>query len=407
MIQKATNKPAAAYLRRSTDKQPQSIEDQKSELRRYADEHGFTIIAEYTDDAKSGTSVEGRDGFLRMIADAERPNRPFQFVLVYDVKRLGRTDMDEAGYYRYRLRQCGVEVVYVAEGFTGRPSDDVQRFMKQYLAREESRGLSLVTIRGQLSSVKEGWWSGGMPPYGYDLEYVGPSGEVLNTVRYLETGEKAVFDLDGRAIRTLSKGQRHAKGDGDKTRLVLSLPERVELVKEIFKMYVDLDMGFKAIANNLNERHIPSPKNGKYSSSTYAGWSTSTVRSIIMNRQYTGDMVWNRRTSAKFHRIADERAVEYDNGGKRSLAWNDEDNFIVVPDTHPAIIDRETFEKGQRLQGQRGGTHYTVAHRSGRSKTSQYLLSGLIKCACCGHSFSGIGTPKGKPRKDGTKVKTY
>ena len=56
--------PAAVYLRRSTDRQEKSLEDQRKEIIRYAAEHGFGIVAEFVDDGVSGTSGETRKGFL-------------------------------------------------------------------------------------------------------------------------------------------------------------------------------------------------------------------------------------------------------------------------------------------------------------------------------------------------------
>ena len=72
-------KPAAAYLRRSTDRQEQSIRDQRTELQRRAEEDGYRIgdEYEYKDDAISGTSVKGRKAFLR--ARTDNPMRLHQF----------------------------------------------------------------------------------------------------------------------------------------------------------------------------------------------------------------------------------------------------------------------------------------------------------------------------------------
>ena len=51
--------PAVAYLRRSTDRQEQSIGDHRKVIRRYADENGYQLLDEYVDDAISGTLITG------------------------------------------------------------------------------------------------------------------------------------------------------------------------------------------------------------------------------------------------------------------------------------------------------------------------------------------------------------
>ena len=148
--------PAVAYLRRSTDRQEQSIGDQRKAIERHAQEYGFDILDYYVDDAISGTSSEERKAFLKLIADAGESDCPWRYVLVYDIKRFGRLDNDEAGYYRFQLRRHGVEVVYVSEGFNGDDTDDLLRPVKQWQARQESKELSKVTIRGLVSRASAG-----------------------------------------------------------------------------------------------------------------------------------------------------------------------------------------------------------------------------------------------------------
>ena len=103
---------AVGYVRRSTDRQEQSIEDQKKALETYAIENNLSLAKFYIDDAISGTSTLGRRAFRQMIKDAESPTSKFDLIIVYDVKRFGRIDNDEAGFYRHRLRTHGVEVRY-------------------------------------------------------------------------------------------------------------------------------------------------------------------------------------------------------------------------------------------------------------------------------------------------------
>ena len=157
-IGSANFNPVVGYLRRSTDRQEQSINDQRQVIEGYAVNNGYNVIDYYIDDAISGASSEGRASFLRLIQDAKQSDCPFKFVLVYDIKRFGRVDNDEAGYYRYQLRSNGVEIIYVSEGFNGDDTDDLLRPVKQWQARQELKDLSKVTIRSLLSRADGGWW---------------------------------------------------------------------------------------------------------------------------------------------------------------------------------------------------------------------------------------------------------
>ena len=133
--------PAVLYLRRSTDRQEQSIGDQRSHLQRYAAEQGFELVGEYVDDGISGTSAEGRAQFQRMVREAQG-NPKFRYILAYDVKRFSRGDWREVGYYCHLLMQRGVEVVYATENFGDDFTSELIRPMRQWQARQESVDLT-------------------------------------------------------------------------------------------------------------------------------------------------------------------------------------------------------------------------------------------------------------------------
>src|SRR5210317_1739551 len=192
-----TKTRTVGYVRRSTDRQEQSIDDQKKALKLYAAENGLQFLKFYVDDAISGTSAIGRRAFQQMIEDAQSQIRPFDIIVVYDVKRFGRVDNDEAGYYRHILRANGVEVRYVSENFNGDTTDDLLRPVKQWQARQESKDLSKVTIRGLLSKSDTGCWMGGVPPHGYDLRYENCEGKFLLILRYMPDGSKQILDKTG------------------------------------------------------------------------------------------------------------------------------------------------------------------------------------------------------------------
>jgi len=400
---------AAGYVRRSTDKQEQSIEDQKKAIQKYIDENGFRFLRFYIDDAISGTSTLGRRAFLQMIADAEKPSCDFNKIIVYDVKRFGRLDNDEAGYYRHRLRCHGVEICYLSENFNGDSTDDLLRPVKQWQARQESKDLSKVTIRGLLSKAQTGFWMGGTPPYGYDLHYENADGQFLMILRYMPDGSKQVLNEQGKVVRILSRGESLNISKRDHARLTSSDPERVKVIGRIFKMYAEEGKGYKSSADTLNQQGIATPRGPEWSCIYSGKWTDTTIRAILVNPLYAGDMVWNRRTDGRFHRISNGQAIDRQNIHGARLVPNHKQDWIVVRDAHPALISRRLFEQArQRLEAepssirQRGKNH----GRTWNGQRSRFILSGLMKCGLCSNRYQGVTRVKGKRRLDGTPVKT-
>lgn len=402
---------AVGYLRRSTDRQEQSISDQKKAIEAYATLDGLQLVRFYTDDAISGATALQRKAFQELIADAQKAACPFSIVVVYDIKRFGRGDNDEAGYYRHVLRMHGVEVRYVTENFSGDGTDDLLRPVKQWQAREESKDLSRVTIRGLLSRVEKGLWMGGTPPYGYDLRYEAQDGSTLSIVRYLPDGRKEVFDARGTLQRTLAKGESIQVSKKDRARLVPSDPARVEVARRIFAMAAIDEKGLGAIANALNREGVPSPRGPLWARIYRGAWSQCTVKAILDNPIYTGDMVWNRRTDARFFKITAGRATERKCAYGARLVPNPREDWIRIPDAHPALVSHRLAANAQRARNERAAIpRYDLPTRvvgGWTGKRSRYLLSGLITCGRCGARYEGVRRTKGKRRADGSKVLTY
>ena len=406
---------AVGYVRRSTDRQEQSIQDQKKALEAYAAEHSLRLVKFYVDDAISGTSTLGRRAFQQMIQDAQKTGKSFDKIIVYDVKRFGRIDNDEAGYYRYILRTNGVEVLYVSENFNGDTTDDLVRPVKQWQARQESKDLSKVTIRGLLSKVEGGWWMGGVPPYGYDLRYENAAGQFLFIVRFMPDGSKQVLNEQGKFIRTLARGESLNISKLDRAKLTLSDPERVKVIKQIFKMYAEQGKGYKSLADTLNQQGIPTPRGPQWSHIYSGKWTDTTIRAILVNPIYAGDMVWNRRTDARFHRISRGRAVDREKVHAARLVPNQKEDWITVRDAHPAIISRRLFglarqrcENNIKSIEQRGcNPGFTNHGKTWNGQRSRFILSGLLRCALCDSRYQGVSRRKSKKRMDGTRVKTY
>lgn len=475
------------YLRRSTDRQEQSIGDQRVAVERFARERGIRLLRHYIDDGISGTSTAGRRAFQDLIADAERLARlrrsravdehtdAFTVVVCYDVKRFGRVDNDEAGYYRHILKRCGVEVLYASEGFTGGGVDDLLRPVKQWQARQESKDLAKVVIRGLVSKATNpreseerdllrvrrgdeergaagvttssdsedsgalpgggggGWWMGGAPPYGYDLRYESASGRFIFTVRFERDGTKTLLDEQGESVRELAKGESVAVSKRDRCRLALGDPVRVEVVKRVFRLYVEERKGFKAIATALNTSGAPTARCREWAPHYSGRWSMTSVRAMLLNPAYCGDLAWNRRTDARFYRIAGGRAVEREASSgfgvqspARRLEHNDESDWIVARDAHAPIVTRRLWEAAREMLGSdRGaacgdfkippfsapgpgsGGGVGGARRPWAGERTKFLLAGLVRCGRCGNSYEGRIDRPGKPNAEGQRSKSY
>jgi DNA invertase Pin-like site-specific DNA recombinase len=322
--------PAVTYYRMSDDKQEASIPQQRAEVLRYAARHGYVIVREYIDEGISGDATEKRVQFQKMLADAKERG-DFEVVLCWDQDRFGRFDPLEAGYWIKPLRDVGVRLETVAQGridwddFAGQIVYAVQQGGKHQFLRDISRN----TTRGHLSSVVEkGRWQGGPAPYAYVV-------------------------VDGK--------------------LALGDPERVEVVRWLFRTYADGAMTIRAMAAHLNARGVPSPAGGL--------WYDNTIHKILIRRAYVGDAVWNRRHEGKYHAVVGGEVTARKRGAKREELPADQ--WVIRPDAHPAIVDRETFGRVQRRLAE------TPSHGTRRRPGALFLLSRLLYCGNCRSAMIG------------------
>jgi len=187
---------------------------------------------------------------------------------------------------------------------------------------------------------------------------------------------------------------------------VLGHPDRIKLVKQIFDWYVLEGVGYKSIADRLNQAGVPTPTGGRRRTSKEAKWCSTTIMSILQNPVYTGDMVWNRLSFAKFHKISNGQAVQTRNFPGHGPSRNGQEDWIVHRNNHPEIITRTRFDQAQKRREATAKFGYANTHNVGRGARSPYLLTGLIRCSHCGHKWIGYTVHKGRRRKDGSNVKT-
>jgi hypothetical protein len=131
-------------------------------------------------------------------------------------------------------------------------------------------------------------------------------------------------------------------------------------------------------------------------------WNTGTVRELLRNPVYVGDIVWNRETSARCVRLLDgalsgKLAMHKSRTSGRRIAWarNDPKDHIVLRDRHEPIISREDFAAAQAVFEERAKRHLD---EEGLAPTRRsFALGGQLFCGKCDTGmFSRTATVKGR-----------
>jgi DNA invertase Pin-like site-specific DNA recombinase len=257
------------YVRMSTDHQKYSTENQAEAIRTYAERRNIQITDIYTDAGKSGLSLDGRDSLKRLIEDVQAGRAEFSMILVLDVTRWGRfQDADESAYYEYICRRAGIDVQYVAEQFEndGSTSSTIVKSLKRAMAGEYSRELSNKVFAGQCRLIQKGFRQGGPAGYGLRRVLVGEDGQAKSELRRKE----------------------HKSLQTDRVILVPGPPEEIEVVKGIYRDFLDGGLTEAEIADGLNQRGL--------ANDLERPWTRTMVVQILTNEKYIGNNVFNRKS---------------------------------------------------------------------------------------------------------------
>ncbi len=264
-------RPAAMYVRMSTDHQKYSTENQADAIKEYAARHSIEIVKTYTDSGKSGLKIEGRDALKQLIEDVQTGKADFTAILVLDVTRWGRfQDADESAYYEYICRRAGIDVLYVAEQFEndGSPVSTIVKGVKRAMAGEYSRELSAKVFAGQCRLIEMGYKQGGTAGYGLRRMLINEQGE-----------EKGMLKIG-----------EHKSLITDRVILVPGPHEEVENVRWMYRAFVEEGLKEGQIAAQMNQRGLVTDLGRP--------WTRATVHQVLTNEKYIGNNVFN-RTSFK------------------------------------------------------------------------------------------------------------
>ena len=226
--------------------------------------------------------------------------------------------------------------------------------------------------RGQLDFFEIGFHSAHGP-----ISHIEGSIKALQSAMYLANlaqkvhrGQKGAVGR-GQIAGGRSFGYRPVKGEPGRVEIV---EDEARVVRRIFSEYL-AGRGPREIAGRLNAEGIPAPKGPKWNASTIYG-SRKRANGVLQNALYNGEIVWNRQRFRKNPATA-----------TRVSRANDSADWVRTPAPDLRVVDAKTFAAAQARRQERSADQ----PHTGRPR---HLLSGLIKCGCCGSSYTVAGRDK-------------
>lgn len=224
----------------SSNQREESITAQKRFISMYADNNNMEVIEWYVDKAKTGKTAD-RPQFQKLLNDVKN-NPTFKAVIVHKYDRFSRNTKDTL-YYTELFRDYGIEIFSVSENIDQTPAGKMLLTMMSSVNQYYVDNLSLEVMKGLKESARQGLWTGGLAPLGYDVV---------------------------------------------EQRLVINEYE-AQAVKLIFEMSAD-GHGYGEIIDRLNVLG--------YKTKIGNSFGKNSLYEILQNERYKGTFIFNRRASS-------------------------------------------------------------------------------------------------------------
>lgn len=353
-----TNNRAVLYLRLSkedVDKlrkgdDSDSIKNQRLLLTDFALNKGFKIVKVYSDDDESGL-YDDRPGFEEMMTDAKLGG--FDVIIAKTQSRFSRNMEHIEKYLHHDLPNLGIRFIGAVDGVdtndeANKKSRQINALVNEWYCEDLSKN-----IRGAFKAkMKDGQFLGSSCPYGYKKDPLDHNHLVID--EYAANVVRKIFKL-------------YIEGYG-KAKIGSILSAEGILIPTLYKRNVLGENFHNATALD-----------------TTALWSYQTIHTILNNETYLGHLIQNKVNS-----------LSYKDKKRKRLP---RDKWIIVENTHEAIIDKETFELVQKLQKSRT--------RSVNATEPNGLFSGIIFCADCKHAMARKYARHGEKGFIGYVCKSY
>jgi site-specific DNA recombinase len=312
----------AAYARVSTDEAEQ-LNSYKTQCDYYTSyiqgKLEWEFVGLYADEGITGTSAKRRKEFQRLIRDAM--DGKIDLILVKSVSRFARNTVDSLQTVR-KLRDKGVKIYFEKENIDSLDAKcDMILSIYSSLAEEESRSISTNIRWAHQKKVERG--------------------EVVLNFNNIYGYQQ------------------------DENKNVTIKIQEAEVVREIYHKYL-IGYSIRRIIRELKENEIKSPLGS-------SKWSSSTIKGILENEKYIGDVILQKTYKRDF---LTQRRVR--NTGQAPQKY--------VENNHPAIVDKLTWNAVQAEIERRNSLRSTEATGKGRYDM-RYAFSGVIECGECNSNF--------------------
>ncbi|MCI8335840.1 MAG: recombinase family protein [Peptococcaceae bacterium] len=302
---------AAAYCRVSTerDEQLNSLANQQQFFRQYIQQQpDWELTDIYVDEGASGTAVNHRRGFLKMLADGKAGK--FQILLTKEISRFARNTLDSI-YYTRKLKEWGIGVIFLNDNINTLDADaELRLTIMASIAQEESRKTSERVKWGQKRQMEKGIVFG-HSLLGYQLRQ--------GALEVEETG--------------------------------------AAVVRQIFDKFVREGKGASLIARELTAAGIPTPSGGQE-------WSHNVVLKILKNQKYMGDLVQKKTYTPSY--LTHKKKV---NRGEEPFIVLKQHHPAIIS---PALFAKAAAILQERGRRQREGSRYSQSYGlSGKLYCSQ------------------------------------
>ena len=269
----------------------------------------------------SGESIKDRPEMTRLLKAIENPE--VKAILVIDVQRLSRGDLEDAGKLIRLLRYTNTYVITPGKIYDLRDEYDRDAFERELKRGSEYLNyFKKISLRGKLDSVRQGNYIGSVAPYGFDRTTI-------------TVGKKICHTLKERK-------------------------DQADVVRMVFQWYCNEDIGVTAICRRLEALGVKTKSGGSI-------WRAPIIFSMLENVHYIGCVRWNWRKTIKI--IEDQEIKEL-----RPKAKVNE--YLIFDGKHDGIISEEQFNRAQEIRGNR--------HRAHTDLTLKNPLSGIMFCKACG-----------------------